>query len=125
MTDCVIDPNGYRDKDGYGKRSVGNRSVRAHRAAWEAANGPLPEGAVLRHLCNTRDCINPEHLVPGTTAENNRDRANAGNYRLRPEDIPTVRGLLQVLPQKSVAHLFRVHPSTISLAARGLTWGDL
>lgn len=36
----------------------------------------LPDNIVLRHgwLCNTRDCVNPAHLVGGDRTENNEDK---------------------------------------------------
>jgi hypothetical protein len=58
-----------------GKRSPG----RAHVIAWELANGPVPEGLELDHLCHGWDkscrgggtcphraCVNPAHLEPVT-----------------------------------------------------------
>lgn len=32
-------------------------------------------GVVVRHTCDNPRCINPDHLIPGTRADNNRDRA--------------------------------------------------
>ena len=45
----------------------------------------IPEGMDLRHLCRTRNCIQPCHLATGTPLENGRDRRlhNMG-YRLTP-----------------------------------------
>jgi hypothetical protein len=49
---------------GYGKLSTGRESspVLAHRLAWELANGPVPEGLLVRQRCGNRLCCNPAHL---------------------------------------------------------------
>lgn len=70
-TPC-IEWEGYRDKHGYGRRYLNGRAVAAHRAAWEAVNGPIPAGLVIDHLCRNPPCINPEHLEPVTSAENTK-----------------------------------------------------
>ncbi len=36
--------------------------VYAHRAVWENANGPIPEGEVVHHICENKWCANLEHL---------------------------------------------------------------
>lgn len=57
---------------GYGQVRDGKRLRLAHRAAYELANGPIPEGQFLDHLCRQTACINPRHLEPVTNAENIR-----------------------------------------------------
>jgi hypothetical protein len=49
---------------GYGRLSMGrgNNSALAHRVAWEFANGPIPEGLLVRQRCGNRLCCNPSHL---------------------------------------------------------------
>ena len=74
---------GRRDANGYGHIGVqepGQRQVhrRAHRVAWELANGPIPEGLVVMHMCDNPACCNPEHMRLGTRADNARDRAAKG-----------------------------------------------
>jgi hypothetical protein len=46
----------------YGQVRVGGKKLWAHRAAWEAVNGPIPPGMVLDHLCRNPACINVNHL---------------------------------------------------------------
>lgn len=63
---------------GYGKFSVGRRTVLAHRYAYEAMFGPVPTGLQLDHLCRNPGCVNPDHLEPVTSAENVRRGALPG-----------------------------------------------
>lgn len=46
--------------------------VRAHIASWVLANGPLPAGMTLDHLCRNTKCIRPSHLECVSRPENTR-----------------------------------------------------
>lgn len=54
------------DRDGYGQFFDGNRTVAAHRFAYELFIGPIPSRLVLDHLCRVRECVRPDHLEPTT-----------------------------------------------------------
>lgn len=59
-------------KAGYGHAANGDGPpVLAHRAFYEAMHGKIPDGLVLDHLCRVRQCVNPDHLHPCTSKENN------------------------------------------------------
>jgi hypothetical protein len=62
---------------GYGVYVVDSRMFRAHRVAYEALIGPIPDGLQLDHLCRNRGCVNPLHTEPVTQIENIR-RGEAG-----------------------------------------------
>ena len=47
--------------------------AKAHRFAWEAINGAIPAGQVVRHHCDNAPCCNPAHLALGTQADNVAD----------------------------------------------------
>ncbi len=55
---------------GYGTIVFGGKTLRAHRASYEAFKGPIPEGLVLGHRCNNEGCANPEHVRPITQQAN-------------------------------------------------------
>ena len=59
-----------RFDNGYGMFQVDGKARRAHRVAYEALVGEIPEGLHLDHLCHTRECVNPAHLEPVTCQEN-------------------------------------------------------
>jgi hypothetical protein len=69
-TGCIV-WTGSKNKMGYGStgHGRGNRML-AHRAAYELATGPIPEGLVIDHLCRNPSCINPDHLEAVTQREN-------------------------------------------------------
>lgn len=55
---------------GYGFFYTGVRQANAHRFAYEAAVGPIPDGMQLDHLCRVRRCVNPGHLEAVSSREN-------------------------------------------------------
>ncbi len=64
--------------EGYGQLRMGGKHIYAHRLAYMLAYGPIPKGNVIRHICDTRHCVNPAHLLRGTNADNAKDYAERG-----------------------------------------------
>ena len=73
-TECWV-WTGAINSSGYGSFGVNRSSIEAHRWAYQDANGPVPRGRELDHLCHTNDetcaggisclhrrCVNPTHL---------------------------------------------------------------
>lgn len=79
MTDCIL-WHGKPNQSGYGRVQVkiDNKWITkyVHRVKWEEANGPIPEGLTVDHLCFVPLCINTEHMELVTLSENLR-RKNA------------------------------------------------
>lgn len=63
---------GSLNSNGYGKFKCGGKMIYAHRAAYERAKGPIPEGATIDHTCRNRRCCNPAHLEAVSLKENVR-----------------------------------------------------
>ena len=76
-TGCLI-YSGYVGTHGYGQIGFDKRVYRAHRFSWEAWRGEIPPGLHVLHSCDTRACINVDHLFLGTQAQNMRDMIEKG-----------------------------------------------
>lgn len=141
--DCwewLLVPNAY----GYGNLSMGGRGSPkklAHRFSWELHNGPIPEygeyhGAVVMHTCDNRICVNPNHLVLGTQADNVRDMDKKGRRVSNPRrgskhhattiteedarNIYTDRG-----PYQRLAEKYGCTKYVVKDIKRGVTWGHV
>ncbi len=73
---------GTIDKGGYGLRylegSNGPMHQQAHRVSWVMHFGEIPDGLLVCHHCDVRNCVRPDHLFLGTTLANARDRERKG-----------------------------------------------
>ena len=91
----TIDDNGcwllppHQGCKGYAKLRVQGVYKRAHRVAYEAYIGPIPEGMLVLHRCDIRHCVNPEHLFVGTAKQNTDDMIKKGRARFigRPKKV--------------------------------------
>lgn len=66
------------DKDGYGSFKFKRKVYRAHRFSYMLYKGEIPDGMMVLHKCDVRNCINPEHLFLGTAKDNAQDAAKKG-----------------------------------------------
>lgn len=81
-SECILWPFA-RNPDG--RARCGNPRTKkvdfAYRVAWEIYRGaPWPAALEARHSCGNGagGCINPRHVIPGTHAENERDKIAHG-----------------------------------------------
>jgi len=61
---------GRKRVDGYGEFKRNGKTYKAHRIAWEKANGPIPPGMQIDHLCRNPACVNVNHLEAVTQRVN-------------------------------------------------------
>ena len=60
----------YIRSDGYGEFSLNSKPRLAHRVAYEALSGHIPDALCVDHLCRVRCCVNPRHMELVTRGEN-------------------------------------------------------
>ncbi len=59
-----------KDKDGYGFFTRKKLKQFAHRAVYKKIIGPIKKGMVIDHVCRTRACVNPFHLLQVSQRDN-------------------------------------------------------
>lgn len=113
----------------------------AHRLAWLDARGPIPSGMSVLHKCDTRGCINVDHLFLGTQADNTADMVRKGrqsrgekrarlfrgerhnNAKLTDEQVRAIRA--DCRPETQVAPEYGVTRSVIGMIRRRDAWSHV
>jgi hypothetical protein len=121
------------DNFGYVHIRIGGRhgkNEKVHRVAYRLQKGEIPDGMVVRHTCDQPSCLNPDHLIIGTHAQNVADRVarnrsargiKHGRAKLTSEQADYIRHH----PEESrctLARRFKVDPKTIQDARSGKNW---
>lgn len=121
-------------KKGYGSFRTGIKKQSAHRFSYELFRGDIPEDLHVLHKCDTRCCVNPDHLFLGTNLDNVRDMYRKGRNRLLLGDLNGATKLdrnqvLEVrdlrkkgLSERKIAEKFNVSRGSVNAILSGRTW---
>lgn len=127
---------GRASRDGYGRYRYAGKQGMAHKYAWERVNGPVPDGLILRHSCDTPACCNPSHLLLGTQADNMRDKTERDRQAKGSDNGMSILTEAQVLELRArykfrvctylmLADEFGLSKDTVQKAVRGIYWRHL
>ncbi|HMV49205.1 MAG TPA: HNH endonuclease [Blastocatellia bacterium] len=127
--DCWLFGNNPSRYASFFRRKIDGGAIGAHVFSYLIHHGPIPEGQLVRHKCDTKHCVNPDHLIAGTQAENVRDmiernRFSRPNAKLTPKDVEEIRKRYdrREATQSEMARQYGVAPGTIWHAVHGLNW---
>lgn len=124
----------HTSSNGYGAERYKQRQISAHRLSYALFTGPIQQGFVIRHKCDVRLCVNPDHLVIGTNDDNIRDMVSRNrtafgtripSAKLNDELVFLIRlrysegGLI-----RDLANEFGVTKATIRLILLGCSWAQ-
>jgi len=123
-----------QNQDGYPVIARNGKSYVASRFVYIQNHGEIPANQVVRHKCDNRKCINPDHLELGTQQENVKDiserrrwsdRSGSKNSQAKLNEslIPEViRRLRNFEKQKDIAKDLGVSQQIISRIKCGDAW---
>lgn len=131
--DCWPWGGGYRGDYGRVCARIDGRLIAfsAHRVAYITKHGAIEPDALACHSCDNPACCNPNHIFPGTSADNSKDMKNKGRSRsggrhprsvLTDFDVSEIRRIGRSNPSRVLAKEFGVDASTIRSVIRGDTW---
>jgi hypothetical protein len=123
---------GRRASTGYGRVSVNNTYVLAHRASYLVHYGEIPDGMEVCHTCDNPPCVNPNHLFIATHLANMTDASHKGrchpgeltaNAKLTASDVREIRRLRQDgWKLADLAAKFNVSQPNITAILNRQTW---
>lgn len=133
--DCWLWKGHIDSKYGYGRILYQGKKYQAHRLFYTLFKGEIPSDLIVRHTCDIKCCVNPEHLLLGTNKQNSEDMVSR-NRQYRPKGEKNKRSKLtqwevykikKLIPHHSVSTLakfYGVSSITIRRIKNGETWAD-
>jgi len=107
---------GYLNKDGYGKIGFNGYQHMAHILGCESKYGRKRDekNEIVRHLCDTPQCCNPDHLKFGTHQQNAVDALTySKNCKLHEIQVKEIKNLLPSYGLKELSEMYHVSIQTI------------
>lgn len=129
---CLLITKGHPKGIGYRSRRAGNQDWYVHHLADFIARGKAPAGTIRLHTCDMPNCINIEHIVRGTHADNvadkvakNRHCFGVQHYRskLSPKQVREIRASAESLSELS--RIYGIGVGGIHNIKSGRSWKNL
>lgn len=128
---CKLVTSHRLQPDGYVRIRIEGHTYPIHRWIWIEAHGPIPNGLLVRHKCDNRDCINLDHLELGTHSDNTLDAVKRGRWprqdgennpqaKLTWNDIESIRA--SSLSAQELANHYFTTPRNVRKIRQGTRW---
>lgn len=128
---CWIWMGEVKRASGYGECWATGRREDAHRSAYRLfVCDQIPDGLVVRHSCDIKLCVNPDHLSLGTQADNIADKVKRnrqakgtghGSAKLTDDDVRLIRRRTD-LSQRQLARMLGVCQPVVGQIRRRERW---
>ena len=128
---CWVWPN-IKHQKSYGQLSWDGTVYPVHRLSYIIFKGLIPNDKLVRHTCNNSKCVNPNHLILGSTSDNSIDTVKSGtqgHQKLNSSDVLEIRKSLKINTKYGFASIlakkYNVTLSTIYDIKKGHSWSWL
>ena len=117
---------------GYGQIRLNYKNLRANRASYMVFKGEIPDGMVIRHTCDNKLCINPDHLILGSCKQNSQDMVERdrqakgernGRCKLSEADVQAIKS--STLSYSQLAKQFGISKGHAHRVKNGVAWSFL
>lgn len=128
---------------GYGLLQCGGFKGYAHRFSYLNFRGPIPDGQFVCHRCDSRWCVNPDHLFVGSVGDNNRDCSAKGRHNSRnpltnyargerqhlakvgADEVRKIRALKGKLSHRKIGEAFGITGNNVKFILDRKTWAHV
>jgi hypothetical protein len=119
-------------KTGHGQFRFEKKTLVSHRFSYCLHNHKLfadIDGLVIRHRCDIPNCVNPEHLIEGTQADNVYDMKERGRTakgeshgcsKLTAAQVESIRADTRL--QREIASDYSISQQQVGNIKRGVRW---
>jgi hypothetical protein len=129
--DCLV-WRGAVSTGGYPILTIRRKSFYAHRIQYIVNHGWIGPEVVVRHTCDNPLCIRPDHLIPGTHADNVADKVHRGRQpvgsrngrsKLTEDQVEEIRRRVALGESyRAIGRQFGVDHGSVRQIAIGKTW---
>ena len=120
------------DKNGYPRICINGKQTTIARLFWRELFGEIPHKYFVCHHCDNHDCINPEHLFLGTSADNTKDCVSKNRIakgsrhsqaKLNEEQVAQIRSIKNKT-QRQIAKEFNISQPIINGILNNKIWRE-